>query len=171
LFERVRRWLWPRDKSDRGEQLQGPVEAMRMVAALELLPSESKLLAGERFLEQAKKLGSYWPLGRVGARRPLRGSVANVVSKAQAEAWLTKRLDLDWEKTDGAAFAAASLARMTGNPALDVNPALRDQVAKRLTQVSANAPWIDMVLRETHLDPNDVKSVLGDSLPAGLRLG
>lgn len=170
LFERVRRWLWPQGKSDRGEQLQGPVEAMRMVAALELLPADAKALAGARFLEQAKKLGSYWPLGRVGARRPLRGSVANVVSRAQAETWLAKLFELDWEKADGAAFAAASLARVRGDTQLDVSAGLREQVAERLTQISANATWIDMVLRETHLDPSDVKSVLGDSLPAGLRL-
>jgi hypothetical protein len=169
LFERVQKWLWPTGKPS-GPQLQGPVEAMRMVAALELLPATAKTLAGDRFLEQAKKLGSYWPLGRVGARRPLRGTAANVVPKTQAEAWLEKLFELDWEKTDGAAFAAASLARVTGNSALDVGASLREQVAARLTQISANATWIDMVLRKTELDASDVKRVLGDSLPAGLRL-
>lgn len=169
LFERVQKWLWPRGKPA-GPQLQGPVEAMRMVAALELLPATAKTLAGDRFLEQAKKLGSYWPLGRAGSRRPLQGSAATVVPKAQAEAWLERLFELDWEKTDGAAFAAASLARVTGNDVLDVSASLRAQVAERLTQISANATWIDMVLRETELDASDVKRVLGDSLPAGLRL-
>jgi hypothetical protein len=169
LFERVRRWLWPEGKAS-GGQMQGPVEAMRMVAALESLPAAAKTLAGTRFLEQVKKLGSYWPLGRVGARRPLQGTAANVVPRAQAEAWLATLFELDWEKADGAAFAAASLARVTGDPVLDVSAALRHEVAERLTRISANATWIDMVLRETHLDANDVKRVLGDSLPAGLRL-
>ncbi len=173
LFEHVRPGLWPpgkRDGSAPGAPLHGPVEAMRMIAALErLLPAE-KVRAGTRFIEQAKKLGSYWPLGRVGARVPFHGSAANVVPKVQAEAWLEKLFELDWKVTDGAAFAAASLARVAGDSQLDVSAALRERVAQRLVDISANATWVDMVLRPTNLDGGDVKRVLGDSLPAGLRL-
>lgn len=170
LFERVRPWLWSHGKRPQGEPLQGPVEMMRMVAALERLPAADKSLAGARFLEQAKKLGSYWPLGRVGARVPFHGGSSNPVPKEQAEAWLQKLLELDWAKADGAAFAAASLARVTGDGSLDVSVALREVVAQRLTEISANATWVDMVLRPTSLDSSFAKRVLGDSLPAGLRL-
>jgi hypothetical protein len=170
LFERVQPWLWPKGKAKAGAPLQGEVEAMRMVAALELLPADAKSYAGAQLLQRVNKLGSYWPLGRVGARSPFRGSAANVVPAAQAEAWLNQLFELDWEKADGAAFAAASIARITGNPTLDVSASLRERVAERLTQISANPNWVDMVLRQTQLDHNDVKRVLGDSLPAGLRL-
>src|SRR5690606_8117473 len=74
LFERVRPSLWPKGKPPPGPPPQGPVEMMRMVAAFERLPAEAKAEAGALFLERIKKLGSYWPLGRVGARVPFHGS-------------------------------------------------------------------------------------------------
>ncbi len=170
LYERVRPWLSAQGKRPKGPPLLGPVEMMRMVAALERLPAEAKVAAGARFLEQSKKLGSYWPLGRVGARVLFHGDPANVVPPEQAERWLEALLALDWYKAEGAAFAAASIARVTADRALDVSAGLRERVAQRLTEVKADAIWVDMVLRPTHLDPNDIKRVLGDSLPPGLSL-
>jgi molecular chaperone DnaK (HSP70) len=166
LFERLSPGLWPKKGA---APLLGAVEGMRLLAGLERLPAHEKVRAGQLFLAQVKQLGSYWPVGRVGARVPFHGSAATVVPTEQAEAWLRVLFELDWKKTDGAAFAAASLGRATGD-ARDVGAALRERVAERLVAVSANAHWVDMVLRPQHLDNSDVKSVLGDSLPAGLRL-
>ncbi len=74
-------------------------------------------------MERARKLGSYWPLGRVG------------------------------------------------DPARDIDSGLRAQVADRLAKARAPATWIDMVVRPSDLAEGDLRRVLGDALPAGLRLG
>ncbi len=171
LFAQVEPWLWRRGKPPQGPQPQGPVEMMRMVAALSRLSPREKAKAGALFLERAKKLGSYWPLGRVGARVPFYGPPQSVVDKSLAESWITLLLELDWTQAEGAAFAAASMAQLTGDATRDVDSDLRRQVVDRLTEVSAKERWIDMLLRPTPLDAGDAKSVLGDSLPAGLRLG
>lgn len=170
LLMQVRPSLWPRGKSSQGAQLQGIVEMMRMVAALERIDQVDKVEAGVLFIQQVKKLGSYWPLGRVGARALFHGPASAVVAVKWAETWIEQLLLLDLNKAEGATFAIASLARVTGDSARDVNPELRNRVAERLTAAGAPPTWVDMVLRASELDQSDFKSVLGDSLPAGLRL-
>ena len=106
----------------------------------------------------------------MGARAPFHGDPADVVPPPVATAWLQALLALDWEKTEGASFAAASIARLTADPGRDVDPALRDQVAARLESADAPASWVDMVRRPTGLSERDMKQVFGDNLPVGLRL-
>ncbi len=67
---------------------------MRMVAALERISASAKAKSEALFLERVKKLGSYWPLGRVGARVLFHATGASVVDKLQAEKWLTRLLEL-----------------------------------------------------------------------------
>lgn len=170
LLIKVRPSLWPQGKSSPGEQLQGIVEMMRMVAALERIDQADKVKAGALFIEQVKKLGSYWPLGRVGARALFHGAPSAVVDARWAETWIEQLLLLDLSKAEGATFALASMARLTGDSARDVDPQLRNRVVERLTAAGAPPTWVDMVLRASELDRGDLKSVLGDSLPPGLRL-
>ncbi len=170
LFDDVRPWLWPGPKPPAGPHAHGPVEMMHLVAVLERLPIDAKTAAGELFLERSDKLGSYWPLGRVGARVLLRGDAGSVVPPGIAQRWLRHLLDLDWEKAEGAAFAAASIARLTGAAARDVDAALRAEVVERLARVKAPASWSELVQRPSGLPEGDLKRVLGEALPAGLRL-
>jgi len=170
LYEDVKPWLWRERTPPSGPTAHGPVEMMQLLAALEALPVEAKTAAGELFLERSKKLGSYWPLGRVGARALLRGNASLVVPREVAERWLRQLLTLDWEKSEGAAFAAASIARLTTDAARDVDPALRHQVHDRLAQIQAPPSWIDLVTRPTAVEAGDLARLLGDTLPKGLRL-
>jgi hypothetical protein len=143
---------------------------MHLVAVLERLPIDAKTAAGELFLERSDKLGSYWPLGRVGARALLRGDASSVVPPGVAQRWLRHLLALDWEKAEGATFAAASIARLTGDPALDVDASTRSEVIERLARVKAPPSWSELLLRPSGLPEGDLKRVLGEALPAGLRL-
>jgi molecular chaperone DnaK (HSP70) len=171
LFEDVRPWLWRGSgKPPPGPHAHGPVEMLQLLAALERLPAEHKQAAGELFLERADKVGSYWPLGRLGARALVHGDPEDVVPRDTAEAWIARLLELDWAKTEGASFAAASIARVTGKSELDVDAKLRETVAKRLTQVDAPSTWVDMLVRPTSIGEGDMSRILGDKLPAGLRL-
>lgn len=170
LLEDVRPWLWRSGRPPAGPPVHGPVEMMQLLATLERVPATDKQKIGALLLERAKKLGSYWSLGRVGARIPLQGDAADVVPPAVAEAWLAKLLALDWSTAEGASFAAASLAASTGNAALDVSAALRTEIVDRLGKAGAPATWIEMVTRPTARSEGDATRMFGDSLPVGLRL-
>lgn len=172
LYEELKPWLW-RDanaKPPPGPHKHGPMEMMQLLGVLERIPAEAKRESGELLFDRADKLGSYWPLGRVGGRMPFHGDPADVVPPAVAEAWLRRLLELDWAKAEGASFAAASIARLTADPERDVDPALRKLVAERLAKTGAPASWIDMLMRPSDLSEGDMKRVFGDSLPVGLRL-
>ncbi|MCX4247747.1 hsp70 family protein [Paraliomyxa miuraensis] len=174
LLEDVRPWLWRKGKPPPGPPAHGPVEMMQLLATLERIPAAEKQTIGELLIERAKKLGSYWPLGRVGARVPLQGGLpgdaVEVVGPTVAEGWLSRLLALDWSTAEGASFAAASLAASTGDPARDVSAKLRGLVVDRLGKAGAPASWIEMVTRPTARSEGDATRMFGDSLPVGLRL-
>ena len=69
LFADVKPWLGG-GKPPPGPRAHGQPEMLRMVAALERLPAADKALAGRWLQQSIKKVGSWWPLGRLGARSP-----------------------------------------------------------------------------------------------------
>ncbi|MEE9383263.1 MAG: Hsp70 family protein [Nannocystaceae bacterium] len=170
LFADIQPWLWKRGPPPAGPHAHGAVEMMQLLAALERLDETTKCRAGELFFERAKKIGSYWPVGRVGARQLLHAQTGDIVRPGIAEDWLARLLALDWNAAEGAAFAAASVATLTGDVARDVAAPVRSRVTERLRQTGAAATWIDMVIRPSGRSDADTKRMFGDSLPPGLRL-
>ncbi len=170
LFTQIEAWLWRGPQLPPGTHMHGEIEMMRLLASLEHLPVSQKTRAGELFFTRAKKLGSFWPLGRVGARVPFHASATTVVPARVAEAWIDRLLELDWPSAEGAAFAAASIARLSANLEHNVGAEHRSRVIKALTKAECSASWIDMVERGDGLSDNDVKRIFGESLPVGLRL-
>jgi len=171
LFEEVEPWLWREGGAPLGTpHKHGPVEMMQLVAGLERIPREAKERCGDLFLERAKKIGSYWPLARVGARVPVRADPEDAVDSPVAQRWASALLALDWDAAEGAAFAAASLGRLTGDARRDLSAQQRKTIAERLTAAKAPASWIDMVLRGTGMAASDIKRVFGEGLPVGLKL-
>ncbi|MDD2875427.1 MAG: hypothetical protein PHG21_17545, partial [Azoarcus sp.] len=67
-------------------------------------------------------------------------------------------------------FAAAQLARFTGDRARDLNPEVREEVARRLAQINAPESWILQVSKVVALDESDRRRAFGESLPQGLTL-
>ncbi|OEZ63062.1 Hsp70 family protein [Duganella sp. HH105] len=123
--------------------------------------------AGKAEAAQARFL---WGLSRVGARQPFHGSAHDVVETAVVEQWLAAILSLDWKKVEPAGFAAAHLARMTGDRSRDIDEALRADILRRLAAVGAPANWSAMVREVVQLDQADEKRMLGEALPPGLKL-
>ncbi|GEN10932.1 Molecular chaperone DnaK (HSP70) [Myxococcus fulvus] len=159
----------------KGIQPEGLEEMVRTAASLEHLSPGDKAEVGrwiaERLKAEAKSGGPWaWSLGRLGARVPLYGSSHKVVDVETAEAWLTLLLELDLRKIDGAPFAAAQLARLTGDRTRDVDPALRERAAQALVAAKASETWVRMVREVVALEAADEARALGDTLPAGLRL-
>jgi hypothetical protein len=153
---------------------QGYDDMVRLVASLERLPRERKAQVGSWLLERLQGKGespqTWWAIGRLGARVPFHGSVHNVVAREVAAEWLPRVLALDWKKVQPAGFAAATLARVSGDRERDLEPGMRDQVGRRLSQIQAPDSWIQMVRGIIELNEADEKRIFGESLPPGLRL-
>lgn len=160
-------------KAPPGAKPHGQDEMLRLAASLERLPPADKERLGQGVLHmlQHKSLRSWWSLGRLGARQPLSGGVEDVVPAGVAEGWLREVLRQDWQETEGAAFAAAQIARRTGDRGRDVSEECREQVARRLSNLESPEAWVRMVNEVVPLTSDDNATILGDSLPVGLKLG
>ena len=148
-------------------------DMLRLGASLERIPSAFKVEIGAWLLArlgQANDALTLWALGRIGARQPFYGNLDDLVPADVVATWLDAILALDWRRIEPAGFAAAYLARMTGDRARDVPPVLRAAIAARLRQVAAPAIWVRMVEEVVVLDEASARRVLGETLPPGLKL-
>lgn len=157
-----------------GPKALGYDDMVRLAASLERIPASDKARLGDWLIERLTRHGenpsSWWAIGRIGARVPFAGSAHNVVPRAKAEAWLQSVLALDWSKVEPAAFAAAQLARRSGDRERDLDEALRTEVAARLQAANAPESWVRMVNEVVELEATEESRILGESLPPGLRL-
>jgi molecular chaperone DnaK (HSP70) len=162
------------DDGDAGAVVRGSDDDMlRLGASLERIPPEFKIEIGEWLLGRLGKANdalTLWALGRIGARQPFYGNLDDLVAADVVATWLDAILALDWRRIEPAGFAAAYLARMTGDRARDLPLALRETIAARLRQVGAPAIWIRMVEEVVALDEATERRVLGETLPPGLKL-
>ncbi|MEC5160529.1 MULTISPECIES: Hsp70 family protein [unclassified Janthinobacterium] len=178
-------------QADPEEQRQRPVtlvkggddDMMRLGASLERIPGSYKSEIGAWLLGRlggadaaqgadaegidARRL---WALGRIGARQPFYGSAHDVVPVEVVAEWLDAVLALDWKRVEPAGFAAAHMARMTGDRTRDIPQALRDTVLRRLAAVNAPPGWTAMVREVVQLDQASERRMLGEALPPGLKL-
>lgn len=172
MFDELRPWLWKTEgPPPPGPHRHGPVEMLQLASALERIGAADKQALGDLLLARADKLGSYLPVGRVGTRVLFAGDGGELVPANVAEAWIERLLALDLATAEGATFAIAQLARMTGNPARDVSPAIRQRVVAALGKAKVPASWVDMVMRPQELSEGDRARLFGDALPVGLRMG
>ncbi|KQV85027.1 molecular chaperone DnaK [Massilia sp. Root351] len=179
------------DEQERGRRpvtlVNGSEEDMlRLGASLERIPSAYKGEIGEWLLGQVQQLATasaakadkaeaalgrfLWALGRVGSRQPFHGSAHDVAPVETVEQWLAALLTLDWKKVEPAGFAAAHLARMTGDRTRDISEELRAQILQRMEATRAPAAWSAMVREVVQLDQAMEKRMLGEALPPGLKL-
>jgi len=156
-------------------------EMVRLGASLERIPVGHKVEIGDWLVGQLQRpaasvgqppqhVWTLWAIGRIGARTPLAGSAHGVVPVVTASAWLNALLALDWKRADGAAAAAAHVARLSGDRARDLPPELRERVAARLEAQQAPPGWIAPLRAVMALDVVSERSAFGETLPAGLRL-
>jgi len=174
-------------QADPEEQRQRPVtlikggddDMLRLGASLERIPVSYKIEIGNWLLGRLEHAAgkqdgvdsrNLWALGRIGARQPFYGSAHDVVPVETVAQWLDAILALDWKRVEAAAFAAAHLARMTGDRSRDVPEALRETIIRRLGAINATPTWIAIVREVVQLDQANERRMLGESLPPGLKL-
>ncbi len=177
----------PADRAQRPATLVDGSEddMLRLGASLERIPAAYKAEIGDWMIGRimgipvtpkpdAKSAATYarylWALARVGARQPLHGSAHEVAPAEAAGRWLTELMRLDWKRIEPAGFAAAHIARRTGDRTRDIDEALRAQVLQRLASVGAPASWSALVRDVVELDQESRTRMFGDALPPGLKL-
>lgn len=156
----------------------GHADMMRVQASLERITVNDKIALVDhlmtRLTARSQKTSEvpqiWWAIGRIGARLPFYGSAHTVVPPEAALPWLEAALALDWKRVDTAAFAAAQIARLTGDRSRDLPDDARDKVARRLATQSGAASWVRMVREVVSLDEADRSRVFGETLPTALRL-
>ncbi|WP_213765203.1 Hsp70 family protein [Caballeronia sp. dw_19] len=152
----------------------GHADMLRLSASLERIPVDRKIEIAEELLVRLQRPSEnhqgWWAIGRIGARRPFYGSAHGVVPADVVTRWLDAILALDWRKVEPAVFAAAQIARMTGDRSRDLAEPVRETVVRRLEAANAPPAWVNMVREVVMLDNADTGRVFGESLPVGLKL-
>jgi hypothetical protein len=174
IWDYLKPWLLDQGTGRKGvgPTPHGQDEMVRLACSLERLPASEKATLGDFVVKKLGRggLGSFWPLGRLGARAPLQGNASDVVAADIATRWIDRLLEQDLSTADGAAFAVASIARLTGDRARDLDASTRERVIARLHKAQAPAAWIAMIREVVPWSAEDEAQALGDSLPVGLRL-
>ncbi|MGY5513061.1 Hsp70 family protein [Vibrio antiquarius] len=162
-------------QSAKAAQDMGYESMVRLSASLEHLEVEDKVLLATWFLSKAINQNQFeqahwWAMGRLASRTPLYGSQHNVIPREQAEQWLPKLLEQNWQKEPMIAFAAVMICRKTGDRLFDISDDYREQVLTKLKQSKVPESWVSLVKEVKELSESESKRVFGDALPSGLTL-
>ncbi|MFH0270958.1 Hsp70 family protein [Vibrio jasicida] len=162
-------------QSAKAAQDMGYESMVRLAASLEHLEVEDKVLLATWFLSKAINHNQFeqahwWAMGRLASRTPLYGSQHNVIPREQAEQWLPKLLEQNWQKEPMIAFATVMICRKTGDRLFDISDDYREQVLAKLKQSKVPESWVSLVEEVKELSESESKRIFGDALPSGLTL-
>ena len=181
IYDRVAQLLLPSTKqakklAEAKPSKQELAEMWRAVASMERLQIGTKSKLGDELIarmetrkgrEDATHL---WALSRLGARVPLYGPLNAVVPPSQIKQWLQPLLTWDWPEPEKVALPLAQLARRTGDRSRDLDDATRAKLADHLRLLPGGDRAVVLVEQVVALEAREERVVLGDTLPAGLRL-
>lgn len=111
-----------------------------------------------------------WTLGRVGGRLPVYGPLNLVLPTPVVCSWLERLLKMADVQDSGTQLTIMQMCRRTGDRFRDVPAALRTRAASALRAVAARPALVTVIEDGGPLDEEATGQVLGESLPAGLRL-
>ncbi len=117
LKDAIRQWLWS----------HGEIGSITWATWSGRQGSISDLVLKQRINHNQFEQAHWWALGRL-ASRILYGSQHSVIPREQAEQWLPKLLDQNWQKEQMIAFAAVMICRKTGDRQFDISDDYRAQV-------------------------------------------
>ncbi len=145
-------------------------EQLRALAALELVEIPHKVKLGEALVERIVtghgEACDFWALGRLGARQPLYGSVANVIPPKVCEEWITRLVNIS---DDQLVFPLMLLARKTDFIEVNLSAAAHGKV-KDYLEKHAQPADLALLTQKRELTLQEQERCFGDSLPTGLVL-
>jgi molecular chaperone DnaK (HSP70) len=155
----------------------GPQELREMwqaIGSCERLAATTRAELGAVLLAQAERGSAtdqeLWALARLGARVPVYGPLNCVVARDVATGWARRLVGAKWPRPDAYAFALSQIARATGDRERDLDPELRERVARRLDPEPNGARAARLVREPVALEAREEARLLDEALPAGLRI-
>lgn len=148
-------------------------ELLSLLAFLHRVPRRARATFAEGLVERtyAGPSPRLWELvARVGARRLAYGSAHLALEAKVVEPWVEDLLRERWEKLATAKKALRELSRQTGERTLDLAPALRARIVKRLLAEGADEAFTAPIERLVDDERADDHELWGESLPPGLAL-
>jgi hypothetical protein len=98
------------------------------------------------------------------------GQFVRVVDRTVAAEWAERLVAADWPRQEAYAFTLAQIARATGDRARDLDPALRERIARRLETAPHGERGARLVREPVPLEAREEARLLDEALPAGLRI-
>jgi hypothetical protein len=148
-------------------------ESWRLLGTSERLDAGLRVRLGDdlaaRLARDPRNAARIWSLGRMGARVPLYGPLNSVVPAAVAERWTERLLGLR-DVTADVAAAVVQLAALTGDPARDVSPGLRERAAAALSTAGIQEAALAPLRQVVPAGRTAANHAFGEPLPEGLRL-
>lgn len=149
-------------------------DIIRLAASLEHISINNKVAFGEFLLERLDKPANqqvhWWALGRLGSRIAFYGSQHNVIPVHIISNWLEKLWHQDWQMDPHVGFAAAMMARRSGDREFDIDEELQQVIIAKLVEEKCPSSWTDLIRKKQVTDETMIKRIFGDSLPTGLTL-
>lgn len=149
-------------------------EKIRAIAAFEWIEPALKVRLGEgilqRIFSQEAIDADYWALARIGARRLIQGSAANVIDREKIARWITSLLGFQQGDAGQIFFIIEQLARKTDYREINLSQA----VVQKILDHYAMHPHLErlksLLLEEGHLSIAEQEQIFGEKLPVGLSL-
>ena len=161
------------------QQKKPPAELIRMVGALERIGQALKRELIEDLLGKAVELANqeayaepyFVSLTLLLNRAPLYAGPESVVPPDLVAKAFAACEKVNWERVPELQMLFLRAARIVDNPHLDVDPAVRKKIVKKLDKAEV-APIRQIPLKEfVPIEKSDRISLFGESLPAGIVLG
>ena len=111
-----------------------------------------------------------WALGRVGGRVPVYGPLNLVLPVSRVSDWIEQLLRTSELNQPAVQLAIMQLSRRTDDRFRDISTSLRDRIISKLSPTSISKHLLQLIADGGVLEGEEASLILGESLPAGLRL-
>ncbi len=154
-----------------GEELR---EMWLMAANLERLQPEAKVRLGEQLVSNIEKghrfRGDQWALARIGARMPLYGPMDRIVPPLKAQEWIERLSNSGKLSPKELLEISLSLARMTGDRAIDLEGGFLKKLANSLSASGIQEEKLLPLQKVVEMDRQQQDAAFGEGLPEGIIL-
>ena len=152
-------------------------EIWRMLGSLELLDQTVRLELGDMIIELMNRAAFepvrnalIWCLGRIGGRVPVHGPLNLVMPAGRISGWIDTLFRTSDLHQSVVQLALMQLSRKTGDRFRDIDDSLRDRLLAGLSKANASQHYLELISEGGALRDEETGLILGESLPAGLRL-
>ncbi len=152
-------------------------EIWRMLGSLELLDQTVRSELGDMIADLINRAAFepvrnalIWCLGRIGGRVPVYGPLNLVLPAAKVSEWIDTLLRTSDPRESAVQLTLMQLSRKTGDRFRDIVDTLRSRVLIKLKAADASQHYLMLISEGGSLKEEEASQILGEALPAGLRL-